>query len=96
MKVERWLKVELKNGETRRLDVWDMRRIFQEFGLPLPDTNKVVISMNFREMVLKYGLTFIEHDTENFGQMLFVPPSRIKNIRFFIDSENKDEDQPPK
>jgi hypothetical protein len=70
-----------------------MRRVFNEFMLPVPDTDKVVVSMNFREKVLQYGLTFIEKDWENYGEVMFVPPSQIKNIRFFIDTRPT-EDQP--
>jgi hypothetical protein len=61
-----------------------LKRLFTEAGLPYPNSPKPVLSREFREYIFRVGFSISMEDTEEVGSVRFIPPSRIKNVDFYI------------
>lgn len=61
--------------------------IFCSFGEPAPNTDRAIVSMEFREYIGKYGFVYELPNYINPSRVRYIPPAQIEWIDFYVGKE---------
>jgi hypothetical protein len=89
MNIIRYMIVEFSDGSKTLLREGGIQKLYDGFKLPLPDITKPVISMELRRAISELGFVLVLEDTDDEGSVMFVPPSGVRNMKFYIFSKDK-------
>lgn len=84
-KIWRYIVLSLANDRII-LEEFDIRKMFESFKLPVPNTREPVLSMEFREAINKYGIVIIDYDTDTISMSKYILPHQIESVEFLITS----------